>query len=263
MSRFLSTLESLGFVIREKESGKFFLELRLFKLGCKAIDDVGLRKMAIPEMEKLQNKINENVLLILPRHKLLKASNDEAFKRGGDGRFCWNSAHKLGLRLVCDAVRLTVSEGTRITYLDKIESQQAVVTQEKVGGTAPAYCVSSGKAMIAFDEERLEQVINEGLKAFTPLTIVDSNKLRKECEKIRKRGYAINRGEYRTGVTGVAAPIFNANGTLVGAISTAAPAERMNRRRWHAHIRAVTEAANAISRNLGFSKRGNAKGVFE
>jgi DNA-binding IclR family transcriptional regulator len=212
MSRFLSTLESLGFVMREKEGGKFYLGLRLFELGCKAIDDVGLRKTAIPEMEKLRDKINENILL-------------------------------------------TVSEGTRITYLDKIESQQAVVTRETIGSTAPAYCVSSGKAMIAFDEERLEQVIKEGLKSFTPMTIVDPNKLRKECEKIRKRGYAINRGEYRTGVTGIAAPIFNANGTLVGAISTAAPAERMNKRRWHEHVRAVTESANAISRNLGFSNK--------
>ena len=169
-------------------------------------------------MEKLRNKINENILL-------------------------------------------TVSEGTRITYLDIIESQQAVVTKEKVGGTAPAYCVSSGKVMIAFDKERLDQVIKEGLKAFTPLTIVDPDKLRKECEKIRKRGYAINRGEYRTGVTGIAAPIFNANEALVGAISTAAPAERMNKRRWHEHVRAVTESANTISRNLGFSNRGNAKGA--
>ncbi len=44
--------------------------------------------------------------LVLLRHKLLKAYNDAAFKRRGDGRFCWNSAQNLGLRLVCDAVIL-------------------------------------------------------------------------------------------------------------------------------------------------------------
>ena len=216
MSRFLSTLESLGFVMRDKETGKFYLGLRLFELGCKAIDDVGLRKMAIPEMEKLRNQIDENVLL-------------------------------------------TVSEGTRITYLDKIESHQAVVTQEKVGGTAPAYCVSSGKALLAFDKDRLELVIKEGLQAYTPLTITDPDKLRQECEKIRKQGYAINRGEYRTGVTGIAAPIFNANGTLVGAISTAAPAERMNKRRWDEHVRAVVKAGLTISHSLGFNDKSDGR----
>src|ERR1019366_2300815 len=55
--------------------------------------------------------------------------------------------------------------------------------------------------------------------------------------------------------------IFSANGAFVGAISTAAPAERMNKRRWHEHVRAVTESANAISRNLGFSNRGNENGA--
>jgi IclR family transcriptional regulator, KDG regulon repressor len=211
-SRFLSTLESLGFVMRDQASGKFYLGLRLFELGCKAIDDVGLRKVSIPEMEKLRDKINENILL-------------------------------------------TVIEGTRITYLDKIESQQAVVTQERIGSTAPAYCVSSGKAIIAYDEDRIELVIKEGLKAFTPLTIVEPAKLRQECKKIRKCGFALNRGEYRTGVTGIAAPIFNANGTVVGAISTAAPAERMTKRRWDEHVQAVTASANAISRSLGYSNR--------
>jgi len=211
-SRFLSTLESLGFVMRERTSGKFYLGLRLFELGCKAIDDVGLRKVAIPEMEKLRDKINENILL-------------------------------------------TVIEGTRITYLDKFESQQAVVTQERIGSTAPAYCVSSGKVMIAYDEERLEQVIKAGLKPFTPLTIVDPDKLRQECKKIRKAGYAINRGEYRTGVIGIAAPIFNGNGTVVGAISTATPITRMTKSLWNEHVKAVVASADAISRSLGYASR--------
>ena len=215
VSRFLSTLEYIGFVTREKDGGKFYLGLRLFELGCKAIDDVGLRKKAIPEMSRLCSKINEDVLL-------------------------------------------TVIEGTRITYLDKIGSAQAVVTQERVGSTAPAYCVSSGKVMIAYDEDRLEQVIKSGLKAFTPLTIVDPDKLRRECEKIRKRGYAINRSEYRIGAAGIAAPIFGANGTVVGAISTAAPAARMTKRRWREHVDEVTMSAISISRNLGYLEKGRA-----
>jgi IclR family KDG regulon transcriptional repressor len=209
-SRFLATLESIGFVRRDPDSGRFYLGLRLFELGCKAIDDIGLRKVAIPQMERLRDAINEGVLL-------------------------------------------TVLEGTTVTYLDRIESLQAVITHEKVGGTAPAYCVSSGKVMLAYDETRLEHVIAAGLKPFNELTIVDPDRLRQECRKIRSRGYATNRGEYRFGVTGVAAPIFNANGTVAAAVSTATPAARMNKQRWHEHIQAVVKAAQAISRGLGFT----------
>ncbi len=208
VSRFLSTAESLGFVRRDKETGKYCLGLRLFELGCKAIEDIGLREAAIPEMEKLRDIIDENVLL-------------------------------------------TVMEGTHITYLDKIESRQAVVIQTNIGGTAPAYCVSSGKVMLAFDEDRLEQVIQQGLKQFTPSTTTDPDELRKECKKIRKMGYAINKGEYRLDVTGVASPIFDARQAVVGAISSATPASRMNQETWKRHIAAVVEAGQRISRLLG------------
>jgi len=44
--------------------------------------------------------------LVLLRHKLPKANNDEAIERQGDGRLFWNLAYKPGLRIVCDAVRL-------------------------------------------------------------------------------------------------------------------------------------------------------------
>ncbi len=213
VSRFLSTMKTLGFVRRDQESGKFFLGLRLFELGCKAIEDVGLRNVAIPEMERLRDTIDENVLL-------------------------------------------TVLEGTQITYLDKIECRQAIVSQTNVGGTAPAYCVSSGKAMLAFDSDRLEKVIEQGLTSFTPLTIVEPGKLRRECKKIREQGYAINKGEFRVDVTGIGVPIFNARGEIVGAISTATPALRMNKKRWQDHIEAVTHTGIAISRHLGAPNRG-------
>lgn len=217
VSRFLSTMESLGFVRREKNNGKFFLGLKLFELGCKAIEDMGLREIAIPQMEKLRDVIDENVLL-------------------------------------------TVLEDTQITYLDKIESRQAVIIQTNVGGTAPAYCVSSGKAMLAYDAERLEKVIAQGLKSFTPHTIVDPEALRRECAKIREQGYAFNRGEFRKDVTGIGAPIFNAKGEVIGAISTATPASRMNKKRWLDHIKAVTETSSSISRQLGLRNGAAAQG---
>ena len=46
------------------------------------------------------------------RVALLKASDDATFESPGDGRFCWNSEHKLGLRLVCDAVVLGLNRST-------------------------------------------------------------------------------------------------------------------------------------------------------
>ena len=66
-------------------------------------------------------------------------------------------------------------------------------------------------------------MIAQGLKPYTPFTIVDPDKLRLECTKIREKGYAINRGEFRKDVTRIAAPIFDARGEAIGAISTSTP----------------------------------------
>ena len=210
VSRFLSTMETLGFVRREPGSGKFRLGLKLFELGCRAIEDMDLREIAIPHMAKLRDDINENVLL-------------------------------------------TVLEGDRITYLEKMESTQAVVTQMTVGATAPAHCVSSGKAMLAHHPELAERVLASGLNRYSPYTIVNPQSMREELEAIRTSGYALNKGEFREDVCGVAAPIFDARGLVVGAISTATPASRMNEERWQEHIGAVLEVTRAISKVLGAS----------
>lgn len=210
VSRFLSTMESLGFVRREPGSGKFHLGLKLFELGCRAIEGMDLREIAIPHMAKLRDSINENVLL-------------------------------------------TVLEGDRITYLEKMESTQAVVTQMNVGATAPAHCVSSGKAMLAYHSEVAERVLASELQGYSPHTIVDPQRMREELEGIRARGYALNKGEFREDVCGVAAPIFDARGLVAGAISTATPASRMNGERWKEHIEAVLDVARTISKLLGAS----------
>ncbi len=210
LSRFLATLESLGFVRRDPENGKFYLGLKLFELGSKAIEDLGLRRVAIPLMEELRDTVNEDVLL-------------------------------------------TVLDGTQITYLEKVESNHPIVIHTNVGGTAPAYCVSSGKVMLAFDTPRLEKVISQGLKRYTRNTITDPDRLRLECAKARELGYATSKSEFREEVTGVAAPIFNAKGAVAAAVSISTPASRMNERRRRQHILAVTRTAQAISRQLGAS----------
>ena len=77
--------------------------------------------------------------------------------------------------------------------------------------------------------------------------------MREELEMIRVRGYALNKGEFREDVCGVGAPIFDARGLVVGAISTATPASRMNEERWEEHIEAVLEVTRNISKLLGAS----------
>ena len=84
VSRFLSTMEALGFVRREPGSGKFRLGLKLFELGCRAIEDMDLREIAVPHMAKLRDAINENVLLtVLEGDRITYLENDGKYASGG------------------------------------------------------------------------------------------------------------------------------------------------------------------------------------
>ena len=48
-----------------------------------------------------------------------------------------------------ETIHLAVLQGAEIVYLDKFDSPLPVAAYSRIGGRAPAYCVASGKAMLA------------------------------------------------------------------------------------------------------------------
>jgi len=50
--------------------------------------------------------------------------------------------------------------------------------------------------------------------------------LKKDLKKIKEKGYAVDKEEYKIGVNCIAAPIFNINGEAIAAISITGPASR-------------------------------------
>ena len=74
--------------------------------------------------------------------------------------------------------------------------------------------------------------------------------------EIRRRGWAQSAGERAAGVASVSAPLRDANGDVVAAISVSGPIDRMGRRpgaRWAADLLA---AAEAIQKRLVPTARG-------
>ena len=99
-----------------------------------------------------------------------------------------------------ETVHLSVLEGTEVMYLGKIDSPHPVRAYSGLGGRSPAYCVATGKALLAYAPTALIDSISLELKPFTAYTITSPNKLRNELEKVRRVGYAVHRGEWRDGV---------------------------------------------------------------
>lgn len=89
-----------------------------------------------------------------------------------------------------------------------------------VGYSAPLYCTGLGKAMLAYQSaDYIEEIIADGFEAFTPTTVRTGEQLRRELERIRSVGYAVDNMEHSYGVRCVAVPVLNASGEAVFAIS--------------------------------------------
>ena len=151
-----------------------------------------------------------------------------------------------------ETVHLSVLEGSEVIYLAKVDSPHPVRAYSRVGGRAPAYCVATGKALLAYAPAMLVDQISLELKPFTALTITMPSELRTDLEKVRQTGYAVNRGEWRDSVSGVAAPIWNATGQVCAAIGLSGPTDRFKARSVKQLAPTVVSVAQQISSRLGF-----------
>ncbi len=151
-----------------------------------------------------------------------------------------------------ETVHLSVLAGLDVVYIDKIDSPQPIQAYSAVGGRAPAYAVATGKALLAFQPvDYLIQYENR-LQKHTGATHASLPVLRQELNEVARCGYAVNQGEWREGVGGVASPVFNGFNRPVAALGMSAPLERLTPVRIPEAASMVLEAAEALSRQMGY-----------
>jgi len=142
-----------------------------------------------------------------------------------------------------------------VIYLDKIESSEPVRAYTTVGGRAPAYAVATGKALLAWQRPELIEAVATGLKRHTATTLADRVLLGLELARIREQGFAVNLGEWRESVGGIAAPIRSADGRVDAAIGISGPRQRITPERIATFATLVIRAAAEISLRLGYRER--------
>ena len=162
------------------------------------------------------------------------------------------------MEALCDAteetVHLTVAneDGDRV-FLDKLDSSRSLRPNVEVGAVLPAYCVANGKAMLAWlPKPRVDRILARKLRRYTDATLVHKSEVLEQLDEVRRTGYAVNRGEYRAEVWGIAAPIRDRSGAAVAALGISVPAQRMTDTLIGELAPRLTRAAQRISHALGF-----------
>ena len=117
----------------------------------------------------------------------------------------------------------------RMQVIDVIETFQMIRAGNVLGRILSPHCSSLAKAITAFQPphriERITQLYN--LVRFTEHTIVDRLTLLAEYEKIRAAGWAIDNEESVLGICCYGAPLLDAQGFAVAAVSVSSPKGRI------------------------------------
>jgi IclR family acetate operon transcriptional repressor len=110
--------------------------------------------------------------------------------------------------------------------LDEVTGRHVVGAAGNVGTRWPLHATSTGKAVMAFNENGLDR-LPDVLEALTARTLVDKESFQPELIEIRRRGYAITVDELEDGFAAVATVIRTPLGDVQGALSICGPTQRL------------------------------------
>lgn len=151
---------------------------------------------------------------------------------------------------------LNIRVGDERLSIDCLNGKRSVRVVAYAGHSSPLHVAASGKAILAFlDEHEIEDYIRRAkLVKIAPGTIIDVDLLKENLAKTREQGYATSFEERLTGAIGASAPIRDITGKVMASISITAPSSRTPEE-FALYIRLVVDAANEISKKLGYSRQ--------
>jgi DNA-binding IclR family transcriptional regulator len=209
-------------LLRYTEGRGYSLGPKLVELGATALEQMPLTSLARPHLERLSQQTG-------------------------------------------DTVHLSVRDDDVIIYIDKISSSKGLEMRSRVGRQSLMATTGTGKAMMLdLAEEEWAHLYSLAHSAVIladvpPPGFLAWEDYRQAMRDYRAKGHTMEFEETEGGIHSVAAPIRNAQGGIVAAVSIASTVPYMPRERMQALVPVVMECAAAISAELGYAGRKTAK----
>lgn len=149
-----------------------------------------------------------------------------------------------------ETIKLSVRDGDEVLVLAVAQGQREYALTVPAGQRVPAHVGAASKLLLAFSSAAARQrVLDKPLVAFTPRTVTDPRRLESELARIKRQGWAQDKGENVPSIHAFAAPVHGPDGAVVAALSipflAGTAASRMEALRV-----AVIAAAKAIEGSL-------------
>lgn len=214
--RLITTLRLQGYV-EQIQGDKYKLTFKLFEMGSKIVNRLGVLKTAYPYLEELAAATKETVNIAalegIHVYYLDRIESREPLRLGMDvgSRF---PAH-------CTALGRVL-----LAYLEPNERNDLLCKAKNAGQ----------------------------IQSYTSNTLTDIELIKQELDIIRKQGYAIETEQYLSGIRCIGAPIFSHLGKVVAAVSVAGPLARVSDEFAREVVPILEKMANHISVRLGYKR---------
>jgi DNA-binding IclR family transcriptional regulator len=210
--RLLAALTRLGYVTKDAQTRRFRLGEAAMELGARARATSDLSAIAVRPLRQLSEISDETAVLTVLSH---------------DRR-----------RSVC---------------LERVETSQPVRLSVQPGRELPLHAGASQKALLAFMPDReIGRLLGQPLERLSTATITEPDRLRRDLDLIRERGWASSHEETNIGAWGIAVPVISEN-DVVCAVGIAGPTSRLSDEVLRRDVPTVQRAALAIARSLGLA----------
>jgi IclR family pca regulon transcriptional regulator len=213
--RYIATLAQLGYLQQDPDSKRYRLGPKVLDLGFSAINSMDVREISAPHLRRLSDETGHTV-------------------------------------------NLAILDGIDVVYIERCRTarpgQRDIDLNLHVGARLPAYCTAMGKAILAFlPEDRLEPIIARiDFAPRGPNTLTSPEAFRRELDKIRETGIAVNDEELAYGLRSIAAPIHSQSDEVVAALNLAVHRTMVAMDELIAHFGpAVARTARDISLGMG------------
>ncbi|MFZ3493348.1 IclR family transcriptional regulator [Streptomyces sp. 5.8] len=159
-----------------------------------------------------------------------------------------------------EAVWVTVLTDDHVLVVHHAFRPEGAVQILEVGATIPWSTCALGKAIVAWVPPAVREHLLAGeLAVLTGASVGDRQQLADQLDEVHRTGYAMEDQESAIGDAGIASPVFDRSGEVVGAIGIVGPVERLLAEPAREELAvAVRETARNLSRDLG-APRGGAR----
>lgn len=147
---------------------------------------------------------------------------------------------------------VSVLDGDETVYIARNGTTRSMNTGFVLGARVPAQVTAAGMLMLALgDAEELEQWLKDKtLKAYTSHSITSKERLTLEFARVRANGWAISEQQLELNYRGIAVPLLDRHGDLVGGLNVSMPMGHESSEDAVARVLPVLQETARAMRNL-------------